>query len=112
MRGEKKPVLFPFARNLGSPPHALGKGIRINRFTLCIRITPACAGKRFIYAHIVSLALDHPRMRGEKYITDEDDKSGITPACAGKRMLPGLLRRRAGDHPRMRGEKLLKPKNL
>ena len=50
---------------------------------------------------------DHPRMRGEKKMTNalNNNTAGITPACAGKSI--SFLGRcyKSQDHPRMRGEK-------
>ena len=107
MRGEKNPGdIFPKAYS-GSPPHARGKVSAANRWKAESGITPACAGKSYISAFLVSGVKDHPRMRGEKSflllcqcpeIGSPPHARGkarqndalqvsfrITPACAGKR---------------------------
>ena len=92
-----------------------------------MRITPACAGKRMVFAGRKSRTWDHPRVCGEKVSSTspikclkgspprmrgkvpqpgvEGCRLGITPACAGKscrlRQLHGAYR----DHPRVCGEK-------
>ena len=50
-------------------------------------ITPACAGKRMVFAGRKSRTWDHPRVCGEKCIVHVlvSEELGITPACAGKR---------------------------
>ena len=128
MRGEKIGRSFPFAPCVGSPPLARGKAraVRVNKRR--IRITPACAGKSFLFYDIRFTPKDHPRLRGEKqpghtpensregspplargkvYATNAaENQQGITPACAGKR---AFRRRKAStnwDHPRLRGEKM------
>ena len=127
MRGEKSLVgSWPVA-NLGSPPHARGKGRLYDSYMARKRITPACAGKSMLVLAWMGVPWDHPRMRGEETerMPVEAKKVGspphargkvrpllggklltrITPACAGKSSscrgpVPGER-----DHPRMRGEK-------
>ena len=92
-------------------------------------ITPACAGKRPGSARRQTPSWDHPRMRGEKSLSEPQaasfagspphargkdsnawatpDLTGITPACAGKRRSSHAPAAQRGDHPRMRGEKWL-----
>ena len=113
-------------KQLGSPPLARGKEVKIGPYTAYARITPACAGKRPA-SEIAPCGLeDHPRLRGEKLPPKSSSSQirgspplargkvpisrqmmqriRITPACAGKR--PGIDKKGSirGDHPRLRGE--------
>ena len=94
---------------------------------LVSRITPACAGKRYILYFSHDFAWDHPRMCGEKplglapagwpsgspphvrgkafLLTPAMVLSRITPACAGKSWSNALPCSRREDHPRVCGEK-------
>ena len=108
MRGEKNSCRRREGANLGSPPHARGKGPGTARIPVPPRITPACAGKRKPYFLRHPGGWDHPRMRGEKCVVEEGHPAirgspphargkevwatelgswpRITPACAGKRL--------------------------
>ena len=106
-----------------------GKGMVFASAVLCIRITPAYAGKRSQYKNMKQMCKDHPRLCGEKstlscivefslgspppmrgkvgYRSRNFLTFRITPAYAGKR-----FRRQRGskiykDHPRLCGEKLI-----
>ena len=111
----------------GSPPRMRGKGTVHARKAACDGITPAYAGKRRCCLTPAIGARDHPRVCGEKKLSNLDDaqrmgspprmrgkgvpnvlvseKFGITPAYAGKRRYFGDLNGLAGDHPRVCGEK-------
>ena len=127
--GEKQRRLLSGPADGGSPPRGRGKAMcRI--FLRCLkRITPAWAGKRFVFDCIKFKSQDHPRTGGEKLGKisapnigqgspphgrgkGKDDRrnqqcGGITPAWAGKRTsFPKRLCRR-WDHPRVGGEKLM-----
>ena len=76
------------------------------------RITPACAGRSDLTERFVQLQADHPRVCGEKRVSEKRPKSpygspprvrgearelrdktaliGITPACAGRRIFCGF----------------------
>ena len=104
--GEKSKPKPGKDRRMGSPPRMRGKGANVDCSGRAAGITPACAGKRMVFAGRKSRTWDHPRVCGEKGITyDADDASGgspprmrgkgqaacevvvefwITPACAGK----------------------------
>ena len=91
------------------------------------RITPAQAGKSFIFKRFFERLKDHPRAGGEKNSEQKSTETtkgspprrrgkappyrvrpvgrGITPAQAGKRPHTGPVVRRSGDHPRAGGEK-------
>ena len=107
VRGEK--VLFRrgLRSALGSPPRARGKDIELVHPDVVVRITPACAGKRYGKRGRLKIYQDHPRVRGEKsfFRVEVSQLWGspprargkasisrishsllrITPACAGKR---------------------------
>ena len=97
-------------------------------FLRCLkRITPAWAGKRFVFDCIKFKSQDHPRMGGEKIaswtvcnvsmgspphgrgkapaLQPWRLSPGITPAWAGKSIQSGGPLYPAWDHPRMGGEK-------
>ena len=104
--GEKFITFSSNSDNIGSPPRVRGKGQKIQSFNHTIRITPACAGKRRRRSLPTRSAPDHPRVCGEKSISQwpkvlrsgspprvrgkgrdglaVDELVGITPACAGK----------------------------
>ena len=90
-------------------------------------ITPAYAGKSFMWTKFCRETRDHPRVCGEKgknhprkpyceglppRVRGKDGVNdsaqavtGITPACAGKRAGAGLSPCKYQDHPRVCGEK-------
>ena len=92
-----------------------------------VGITPACAGKRMLYARAVRRDRDHPRVCGEKTAprhrlhlakgspprmrgkapsnVDVPGTYGITPAYAGKSAERGRNAAGNRDHPRVCGEK-------
>ena len=65
MRGEDYDIYNMLISKGGSPPHARGRREHMTPQELAKRITPACAGKTFRFAHEVVEKMDHPRMRGE-----------------------------------------------
>ena len=107
-----------------------GKAYQFSLFLTILRITPACAGKRFYTVLRHCKVQDHPRVCGEKDALLSDlllpvgspprvrGKVGpgdffiivnrITPACAGKRQKGGVGCVCVGDHPRVCGEKTKK----
>ena len=127
VRGEKIWSPFRLPVSQGSPPRARGKACLERILKPLRRITPACAGKSASRAHLLSLKLDHPRVRGEKSSRTAEKSpplgspprargkdrhdgkggrdDGITPACAGKSSTWASLTRLPRDHPRVRGEK-------
>ena len=112
----------------GSPPRVRGKGHCRRKKEIRLGITPACAGKRMVFAGRKSRTWDHPRVCGEKVSSTSPIKclkgspprmrgkvkpvlraarvAGITPAYAGKRHCPRSRPGRTQDHPRVCGEKL------
>ena len=110
----------------GSPPHT--RGIRLIKGANGSqgRITPAHAGNTLFASPYIMLAGDHPRTRGEYFISDPHSRRalgspphtrgiplelsndmasvGITPAHAGNTPDQGRERIPGQDHPRTRGE--------
>ena len=116
------------AETSGSPPRVRGEGHVVRFSSRHLRITPACAGRSYLYARQGGRHRDHPRVcgeksslslamgtvwgspprvRGEAHVTQITlEQARITPACAGRSRscigrTPG-----ARDHPRVCGEKL------
>ena len=110
----------------GSPPHTrgiLGSGISS---LSCSRITPAYAGNTPVPPLLPLPGKDHPRIRGEYYLSTDIRTHkrgspphtrgilfggrnpaffcGITPAYAGNTQMGIYLSRLCQDHPRIRGE--------
>ena len=112
---------------VGSPPRVRGKVQVCSGVVSEQRITPACAGKRFLESVHNRQKEDHPRVCGEKCfsrlaplpaegspprVRGKNSLQhpaplcfGITPACAGKRRCCRCGQTRAWDHPRVCGEK-------
>ena len=104
-----------------------GKVKLVPPLLLLYGITPAYAGKRKKIRRIIFLSGDHPRLCGEKRITElaGDVVIGspppmrgkaelmiklaeglrITPAYAGKSLFTPFAKSRCKDHPRLCGEK-------
>ena len=55
---------------LGSPPPMRGKGQAVLDFLRRARITPAYAGKSGFHAITTDAVQDHPRLCGEKHVSD------------------------------------------
>ena len=107
-----------------------GKAANMDLAQASDRITPACAGKRYLVIALVSWNRDHPRVCGEKFfffnakLTIQGSPPRvrgkaatkrfytrflrITPACAGKRHFATGFSSSYGDHPRVCGEKTKK----
>ena len=125
--GEKDTAGYRGKAPVGSPPRGRGKGIKPCYHRVTMGITPAWAGKS---ARVGSQRLaeeDHPRVGGEKILSDSSEQAeggspprgrgkarlrrragkhyGITPAWAGKSSCRALLSAPGGDHPRVGGEK-------
>ena len=125
--GEKYSTVSAQNVESGSPPRMRGKGTVHARKAACDGITPAYAGKRRCCLTPAIGARDHPRVCGEKKLSNLDDaqrmgspprmrgkgvpnvlvseKFGITPAYAGKRKNMARKRPDHKDHPRVCGEK-------
>ena len=86
MCGEKKPRMDSRRRKQGSPPHVRGKALLRECRYCAVRITPACAGKRFEKDPTEKGYKDHPRMCGEKIVSVVMDliQLGSPPHVRGK----------------------------
>ena len=126
--GEKRLRAAPSHPITGSPPRVWGKGQRLLAKNPEFGITPACAGKRMVFAGRKSRTWDHPRVCGEKgsstfwsrnhsgspprmrgkeeTVPEFYGLRGITPACAGKSTRCRCRLYGLRDHPRVCGEKL------
>ena len=113
---------------MGSPPRRRGKERSTALVGTPTRITPALAGKSYVFGPFRPGSWDHPRVGGEKQIGGDNglDKQGspprgrgkgclesflattvrITPAWAGKSMPGDGASGVKPDHPRVGGEKL------
>ena len=125
--GEKAVLLIRSCHSLGSPPRMRGKVFCGNSVISVYGITPAYAGKRFLFAASAPPHRDHPRVCGEKPPSRSLPAGaqgspprmrgkgiaagavctypGITPAHAGKSSRRCSSRRCCRDHPRACGEK-------
>ena len=91
----------------GSPPRMRGKDAPGTFSQTAKGITPAYAGKSTPPRWRQCAHWDHPRICGEKGVTQQTPPSGggITPAYAGKSSRQYMPHLRRGDHPRICGEK-------
>ena len=112
---------------MGSPPRRRGKERSTALVGTPTRITPALAGKSYVFGPFRPGSWDHPRVGGEKrfvrnrtqlrlgspprgrgkgrYGVQLLSHEGITPAWAGKSRLAGKNWMQNWDHPRVGGEK-------
>ena len=112
---------------MGSPPPVRGKASALLHEPCARRITPACAGKRYMQRCWRRGGRDHPRLCGEKSSGMRSrgttigspppvrgkassrracaSSTGITPACAGKSCISARRQQPRRDHPRLCGEK-------
>ena len=115
---------------MGSPPRRRGKERSTALVGTPTRITPALAGKSYVFGPFRPGSWDHPRVGGEKQIGGDNglDKqgspprgrgkvdslsrqltgSGITPAWAGKSWPLRDIHNLVWDHPRVGGEKFVR----
>ena len=107
MGGEKVADLLVVVVQSGSPPRGRGKGCCSSGHTGQMRITPAWAGKSYIFRQChISPTGSPPRGRGKATKPERSMNHGrITPAWAGKRTFPAWFVKWFGDHPRVGGEK-------
>ena len=126
MCGEQSQPVRLLPLTPGSPPRVRGTVSGFPVFSICNRITPACAGNRASSRTNVVRVWDHPRVCGEqpcpqRFLTsnkgspprvrgtedgmqDMINKDRITPACAGNRKPLPPNRANSRDHPRVCGE--------
>ena len=125
--GEKLPNVAQILLVQGSPPPMRGKGLAEQVGEYRYGITPAYAGKSYIFEEWTRTNEDHPRLCGEKFacsicanctIGSPPPMRGkaytmyangclqrITPAYAGKSSTSFTAKYRRRDHPRLCGEK-------
>ena len=86
LRGEKIANRLCYPPDRGSPPLTRGKVYRSSCASIAIRITPAYAGKSALRRAGARQALDHPRLRGEKYSCSHASMrcAGSPPLTRGK----------------------------
>ena len=86
MGGEKRRVQQQDHLQAGSPPRGRGKAAFDDNGYVNIGITPAWAGKRYLYTMSAPSARDHPRVGGEKPIDAVKvlRKEGSPPRGRGK----------------------------
>ena len=84
--GEKQRTLTSGFVQMGSPPPMRGKDDLVSGVAAGTRITPAYAGKSINNLKRVIVAGDHPRLCGEKFLTDKFSRSyvGSPPPMRGK----------------------------
>ena len=86
VRGEKNPLREEEAQCQGSPPRARGEGgweaMKVCQFG----ITPACAGRSWLFCFIDTVKRDHPRVRGEKSMSSarRAHQPGSPPRARGE----------------------------
>ena len=78
---------------MGSPPRRRGKERSTALVGTPTRITPALAGKSYVFGPFRPGSWDHPRVGGEKQIGGDNglDKQGSPPRGRGKDLLPLCL---------------------
>ena len=125
--GEKPASMPRHTLRRGSPPRVRGKGVVHVFVSEKLGITPAYAGKSFMWTKFCRETRDHPRVCGEKgknhprkpyceglpprvrgkvlKLQNALKKFRITPAYAGKRPRTLLAGSSSRDHPRVCGEK-------
>ena len=126
--GEKLARTFGYSKAKGSPPRRRGKDIIVHPRCVNFRITPAQAGKSFIFKRFFERLKDHPRAGGEKLArtfgyskakgspprrrgkvrieVGNNFLPRITSAQAGKSTIEVTYEDRDEDHPRAGGEKI------
>ena len=101
MRGEYYFGETYMAPDEGSPPHAWGIRLGLDRSAMSKRITPTCVGNTHKTDKGQPTNQDHPHMRGE-YVEDvlhPFDAVGITPTCVGNTWLVPVHPSTSWDHP-------------
>ena len=86
MCGEKITLHIRANVSLGSPPHVRGKADTMRAVHRMQRITPAHAGKSYIWAGTTTPLTDHPRVCGEKQMLQQAGRVwvGSPPHMRGK----------------------------
>ena len=84
--GKRYSLCYTLVRFVGSPPHTRGKVRRSLNFIKFSGITPAHAGKSCFAPRTGSTRQDHPRTRGEKFVSNPRPicSKGSPPHARGK----------------------------
>jgi hypothetical protein len=101
VRGEQHRAPAACPCRPGSSPRARGAGHRSSRVEARRRIIPACAGSRAVRPGILTLAGDHPRVRGEQsdVLRGAGWSDGSSPRARGADLLSwGAVVLLAGIH--------------
>ena len=111
MCGEKVARLSAMLMPVGSPPRVRGKVQVCSGVVSEQRITPACAGKRFLESVHNRQKEDHPRVCGEKCFSRLAPlpAEGSPPRVRGKEFTTASSTIVLWDHPRVCGEKAVLP---
>ena len=106
MRGEDTEATIGHMSARGSPPHARGRHKLPHIPAHLPGITPACAGKTVWSINGFIAVSDHPRMRGEDWLANQDqqNRTGSPPHARGRQKSSSASHSQRADHPRMRGE--------
>ena len=109
--GEKVARLSAMLMPVGSPPRVRGKVQVCSGVVSEQRITPACAGKRFLESVHNRQKEDHPRVCGEKCFSRLAPlpAEGSPPRVRGKEFTTASSTIVLWDHPRVCGEKAVLP---
>ena len=85
LRGEHKGLPQTLHRHPGSPPLTRGTPVPLFRTILLSGITPAYAGNTYANGSIPRIRRDHPRLRGEHDMNNDDisDTMGSPPLTRG-----------------------------
>ena len=85
IRGEQTPSCPVSTCHAGSPPHTRGAVALIISLVVTCRITPAYAGSSHSILRLQWYRPDHPRIRGEQFVQDDDVAivSGSPPHTRG-----------------------------
>ncbi len=105
--GEKHSDRHTVPLDTGSPPHMRGKDQTKNLKMPLFRITPAHAGKSFIYPMLIKIFQDHPRTCGEKlpiFYRRLTQKRDHPRTCGEKFFFAFSLKISPGSPPHMRGK--------
>ena len=106
--GEKAPFQKNVYSGEGSPPRMRGKVTGFFGLFCLNGITPAYAGKRFLHVDSLIVAVDHPRVCGEKEppTPGASKHTGSPPRMRGKGILSSVATVRTGITPAYAGKRL------
>ncbi len=134
LRGEYFKGFMLWIATAGSPPLAWGIPVALPGIISGCWITPTCVGNTMIESYKENDFEDHPHLRGEYYLRDQEGQErvgspplawgiqfmrkyfnwtdGITPTCVGNTHCTDGWSGRRRDHPHLRGEYWLSDRAL